>query len=56
VANENWEHSAEGPYVDVDRVVAAIAPILTGDKAPPSWMPSSELDDLEKAREALGLT
>jgi len=56
VANENWEHSAEGPYVDIDRVVAAIAPILTGDKAPPSWMRGTSLDDLEKAREALGLS
>jgi len=56
VANENWEHSAEGPYVDIDRVVAAIVPILTGDKAPPSWMRGTSLEDLEKARAALGLS
>jgi len=55
VANENWEHSAEGPYIDLDRIVDAFAPVLTGDKKPPTWMSGTSLEDLEKGRAALGL-
>lgn len=55
LSNQNWEHSAEGPWIDVKKVAAPLVAVMSGDKEPPKWFSAGNWNQLLEDAKAFGI-